>query len=163
MSSCCVITQKVSPALHQPSCSLYLWIMHWVYFYVLVTDWKHCKLVVISSSVLQLESLLFFILKGKLMMDTHSHCWLQPLCALRGNELWNISWYSWCKAWDTYLVFCTKLNRADAVKAAPSALSRGAWIYIHMEIHSLKWRQCNWKGLAQYCSSSFNSCFFVYV
>lgn len=34
MSTCCAITQKVSPVLHQPSRSLYLWLIYWLYVYV---------------------------------------------------------------------------------------------------------------------------------
>lgn len=33
-------------------------------------------------------------------------------------------------------------------------------IYIQMEMHSLWWRQWNWKGFAECCSSSSSSCFF---
>lgn len=35
----------------------------------------------------QLESLLFFMSNGKLMIDAHSCCWLQPPCALGRNKL----------------------------------------------------------------------------
>lgn len=67
------------------------------------------------------------------MMRAHSYCWLQPLYALRGNELWNIMVsetkqrkggklrpFSRCKEWD----ICTKCNKTRAMKSTPSALFR---------------------------------------
>lgn len=69
--------------------------------------------------------------------------WKHHKLVLRRNERrrWSrgrrkLPFHSWRKAWDTFFVFCSKLNRADAVKSAPSALSRALefifrWKFTH--------------------------------